>query len=229
MKNKTSWINGHTPWNKGLSAKQNLSIHAGDQHVGHGKHLSDETKQKIRLTKCKEKNPMFGKVPWNKDKHASEETKKKLRISHLGKPSPRRGKHLSEITKEKLRIKHIGKTPWNKGKPCPSSIRYGETNPAWQGGKSFSPYPIIFNGKLKQIILERDKHQCQNPDCEGRLCNHKLSIHHIDYNKENCFHVNLITLCPSSNSKANFNHDKWQLLYTSIASKQSSKHFTRMV
>ena len=71
---------------------------------------------------------------------------------------------------------------------------------------------------LKNIIKERDNFKCQN--CGITEIKHeikfkqKLHIHHIDYNKQNCKHSNLITTCQKCNSKANFNRDYWFAYYT---------------
>ena len=36
-----------------------------------------------------------------------------------------------------------------------------------------------------------------------------LTVHHVDYNKENCYKENLITLCMSCNIRANYNRGYW--------------------
>ena len=36
-----------------------------------------------------------------------------------------------------------------------------------------------------------------------------LTVHHIDYDKENCKENNLITLCKQCNSRVNFNRKYW--------------------
>jgi len=95
----------------------------------------------------------------------------------------------------------------------------GKNHPGWQGGKSFEPYTTEFNNELKEQIRKRDNYTCQNPECNmteeehlivlGRI----LTIHHIDYNKENCSEDNLITVCMSCNNRANFNRDYWKNIY----------------
>jgi len=74
-------------------------------------------------------------------------------------------------------------------------------------------YPVEFNDTLKEKIRKRDNYICQNCGMDNSQhivkfgCN--LSIHHIDYNKFNNCLTNLITLCYSCNSKANFNKNYW--------------------
>ena len=63
---------------------------------------SEETRDKIRNSKLGNKNPMYGKTPWNKGMHGMypEETLKKM-----GSPKekhPNWGKHLSKETKQKI-------------------------------------------------------------------------------------------------------------------------------
>lgn len=43
-----------------------------------------------------------------------------------------------------------------------------------------------------------------------------LTIHHINYNKQNCKVKNLITICCGCNSVANYNRDYWFAYYTWI-------------
>lgn len=102
---------------------------------------------------------------------------------------------------------------WNKGKKCPQLSL--ENNPNWQGGKSFEPYGLEFNNKLKEQIRKRDNYRCQQ--CfrhqdelrtkTNRRC--KLSIHHIDYNKKNNNPNNLISLCSTCHLQTNFKREDW--------------------
>lgn len=103
---------------------------------------------------------------------------------------------------------------WQKGARCPSCFnkvrsmnRFGKNNPNWKGGISCEPYCDAWADKeYKESIKERDNYKCLNPDCFGNI--HRLSVHHIDYNKKNCKPQNLITLCVSCNSRAN-KERKW--------------------
>ena len=84
-----------------------------------------------------------------------------------------------------------------------------ENHPSWKGGKSFLPYPPVFNRKLKLMIRGRDNYVCQLCSVDEKAYFQKLSIHHIDYNKNNCLTENLITLCRACNSKVNVNCEHW--------------------
>lgn len=82
-----------------------------------------------------------------------------------------------------------------------------ERNPNWKGGKSIEPYPIKFNITLKEIIRKRDDYTCQ-------LCGEGgIYIHHIDYDKDNCKHDNLITLCHNCHSKTNGNRKYYMSIF----------------
>lgn len=84
-----------------------------------------------------------------------------------------------------------------------------EYNPFFIDGKYKFPYPKIFNSKFKYIIRERDNHECQLCNKKERESKRALDVHHIDYNKENLEHNNLITLCLKCHMKTNFNRDYW--------------------
>ncbi len=64
---------------------------------------------------------------------------------------------------------------------------------------------------LREYILHRDHHQCQNPDCKGR--SDILQVHHLGYWRQDRSDRpgNLITLCTKCHTPANHQPDK--LLY----------------
>ena len=68
-----------------------------------GKHLSEETRQKLSEANKGENNSMFGK-------HLSEETRQKLSEARKGKPSCMKGKHHSEESRKKIGAARKGKS-----------------------------------------------------------------------------------------------------------------------
>lgn len=90
------------------------------------------------------------------------------------------------------------------------SDQCGELNPNWQGGISFIPYCNKFNNKFKEAVRERDNYTCQL--CGAEQNGRKLSVHHIHYDKKNCY-PDCIALCASCNSKVNGNRDYWELFF----------------
>jgi hypothetical protein len=86
-----------------------------------------------------------------------------------------------------------------------------EKNGNWKNGLSYVPYSSDFDNKLKIKIKLRDGFRCCK--CLGE---HNLTIHHIDYNKQNNNTNNLITLCKRCNSLANADRDWWKIFYNNI-------------
>jgi len=133
---------------------------------------------------------------WRGRSH-SKETVKKYRS---GKNNPMYGRKASSHTLEKL-----------------SKAFSGENNPAWRGGIAGDPYcPIFSDQEFKEMIFERDNYECQNPLCR-KNCNHlPLIPHHINYDKMDCDSRNVITVCWSCNSRANWNRKFWEKHYKSV-------------
>ncbi len=90
----------------------------------------------------------------------------------------------------------------------------GKNNPAWCGGKSIKQYPQEFSEKLKRKIRKRDKYTCQECKYTEKQLGYNLSIHHIDYNKNNNNPNNLVSLCRGCHAKTNWNRDNWINYYT---------------
>ena len=121
----------------------------------------------------------------------------------------------------KCPLGHIGKMSYSnfyQGKRCPicSLIgRTGEFHYNWKGGIGCEPYCDAWADKdFKKSIFRRDNYECQNPDCWKTSS--KLTVHHVDYNKQNCSPPNLLTLCRSCNARANYNRPKWEKLYVDL-------------
>ena len=87
----------------------------------------------------------------------------------------------------------------------------GENNPTWKGGKSFEPYPITWNEKLRELIRKRDGRKCLVCGIPENGNHHE--VHHIDYDKENLDSKNLITLCRKCHSKTNYNRETWKWFF----------------
>lgn len=93
----------------------------------------------------------------------------------------------------------------------------GTKSPRWIDGRSYFPYPQVFNKHLKDKIRQRDNYTCQNclmtEDEHWIVFGTNLHTHHIDYCKENCQETNLIALCNGCNTRANYNRDYWQSFF----------------
>jgi len=199
-----------------------------------GKELSEESKVKLRQLR-------IGCEPWNKGKVNvySDETKKQISNSlklffkenescnkgcrKLGS----RGYRHTEETKKKMKGRifspeHRKKLSYaRKGKTTPQETRIkmscsarGISIEDWDGFYD-KEYCCSWSDKeYKDSIKERDDYKCQNLDCWGTA--KRLSVHHIDYDKKNCKPSNLIALCASCNTRANYNRPYWQELYSYI-------------
>lgn len=82
----------------------------------------------------------------------------------------------------------------------------GKKNPNYIDGRSKenNPYPPAWTKELRQAIRQRDKFVCA-------ICGYypATTIHHIDYNKQNCEPNNVITLCKKCHAKTNVNRKYW--------------------
>lgn len=105
------------------------------------------------------------------------------------------GKEKAEQIRQKLIQTLTGETNPNYG----NKKLVGENNPRWIDGRSYQVYPPEFSKRLKRMIFERDEFKCA-------ICttNRDITVHHKDHNRQNNTLENLITLCRSHNSKANF-------------------------
>ena len=94
----------------------------------------------------------------------------------------------------------------------------GENAFNWKGGISYFPYCKKFNKILKEMVRTRDCRICQlcgKKEINNILINgenKKLSIHHIHYDKENCY-PDLIALCNKCNSIVNGNRKYYEELF----------------
>jgi len=132
--------------------------------------------------------------------------------SRIGKPNPKaiRAMNLASRGKaawwnrnpekiEKQRIKITGRK-----RPEQSKKMSGENNPMFCGWISLRGYGKGWNKSLRKRIKERDGFICQ-------LCksDKALSVHHINYNKQDCQEQNLITLCNRCNGRVNAKRGYW--------------------
>lgn len=192
-KQKSCSLSCKPVWNRGLTKEVDGRV--ASKLVGltfeeiHGEDRAKEIKEKLRKT--------------NTGKHNSDESIQKNRIASL-----KMWGSLGHREKCVAKLLELFQDPEFKKKHF-NALPKGSNHYNWKGGISNQPYPWNFNEKLKKLIRERDGHVCQlcsrTREEEGR----ELSVHHIDYIKENIDLENLITLCLSCNNKVNFNRVKW--------------------
>lgn len=168
-----------------------LVSNKGKKHPLYGKHRSDNTKRKISESKSGE--------------NCLNETRQKISKANTGKTR-------TEDQKQKMR----GPRPKLAGDKNPMFGKCGHLNPNWKGGISCEPYCQQWTDREYKdwIVYERDG-RCYGPECNGKYT-HKLVPHHINYNKKDCGPMNLIALCVSCNTKANYDREWHQSWYTEI-------------
>lgn len=209
---------GHVTWNKGLTKET-------DERV----RKNVEGGEKTRFKK--------GQIPWNRNKKMSEEICQKNREAHIGlqvgeKNSNFKGgpiafncTHCGGIVYRYPSALKRGKR-FYCSKECLGKWRsrnlVGEKAANFIDGRSFLDYPEEFDWQLKELIRLRDGYKCQKCGCPETENIEKLSIHHIDYSKENNLPSNLISLCRSCNVQVNSDREKWEFYF-----KERVKQITR--
>lgn len=105
----------------------------------------------------------------------------------------------------KLKGKPSGRTAWNKG------INYAskEKNPFWKGGSSYEKYGYGFTSVLKESVRNRDGRKCVCCECPEIELGKRLSVHHIDENKNNNVEDNLVSLCQDCHIKIHWSKKDW--------------------
>ncbi len=194
---------GHIPWNKGIprtiEEKKNISNSLKGKFKGRpnlknrGKKRTNEFKQNAsKISKELGLKPpiirMFG------DNNPAKRPEVRIKISNT-----LTGRSLSKEHKENIRKN----SP--KGNKCH----------LWKGGISFLPYCEKFNKELKIQIRNRDNNICQNCGKTEEENKQPLCVHHIHFDKENCY-PDLITLCHSCHSKCRFNQEYYEELFMNI-------------
>lgn len=104
---------------------------------------------------------------------------------------------------------------------CKLKYQVGKNHPEYLPNRQ-TLYPIEFDDKLREFIRKRDGFYCQNSECgiPQLECSNKLSVHHIDYNKNNNDPINLIALCQKCHHKSCYNRKYWQTYYENIQIKR---------
>ena len=157
-----------------------------------------------------------GKTAWNKGLTKEDErvakNAKAISSSLKGRPwEDVYGKESAEIKREQQ-----------------SKALLGESSHFWLGGKSFEPYTLDFNAKIKRFVKNRDG-RCMNCNVSTddlRELKRKICAHHIDYNKLNSFPQNLVCLCSKCHSPTNQNRQHWTVFFQSMLKEQYGYQYT---
>ncbi len=161
----------------------------------------------------------------------SEEFKQRM-SERTGSSNPFHGRKHSEASKKKMSLKRRGRKLSAHQCEAISNALQGHDTPDWvrerisegvlryyrrNGLGIVRTYPEEFNAILKRRIMRRDEFQCRNPGCKSTGKGRRLGLHHTNYDKQDCQDGNLITLCRSCNTRANYvSRHLWMLFYQFI-------------
>ena len=179
----------------------------GEDNPSYGMTRSKEQKENIskgcRGKNAGENNPMYGKKGKDHPSYGRKRSKEFIKsisgknnamYGRKGKDHPSYGRKRSKESLKK---------------------RSGKNHHNWKGGISSEMYcQEMYCEGYKDSIKERDDYMCQNPLCWCKCI--ILCIHHINYDKKDCRPKNVITLCLSCNSRANYNRKFWQKYYEGL-------------
>ena len=175
---------------------------------------------------CKTSSSSCPVVQEKQSKGWTDEVEKKRKQNMLKKYGVESVMHVEGFKekKDETMIDRYGTKVYAKTPQFKDSLidtHFGDKNHAWRGGVSFAPYCAIWQDKeYKEDIKKRDGKACQNCGITEQLSwivyGRGLCIHHINYDKQDCGLINLITTCVSCNAKANTKRSEWQVYYEKI-------------
>jgi hypothetical protein len=197
---------------------------SGKYHSGVRSHNYVEKVKKFCLECGEEMLLLKSRINNNRGKFCSKECFGKYQHKIRGEKHP--------LWKEKIRIKCLyckeyfdvslcrKNTAKFCSKKCSSSFRKGKLGANYIHGEGYNPYSLLFNKQLKEKVRVRDNFVCQLCGVPELEFNKQLSIHHIDYNKENNVINNLVSLCNKCHLKTNGKRDYWTGYFKELLRKE---------
>jgi len=168
-------------WNKGLTKEKDPRV------AQSGKKGAETRRKKYKKGEIQVWNKGLTKETDGRMAKLCKKLSKIRKIIFKGEGNPFYGKRHSLETRKRLSLAHGG-----IGIP-----------------RLFRDYPEEFNDKLKEKIRKRDNYQCQLCGITEEeyiiVFGERLTVHHIDYNKNNNNEDNLISLCRSCHARTNVN------------------------
>jgi hypothetical protein len=168
--------------------------------------LSEEMKKKLSESQSGSKHRLFGK-------HQPEETRRRIAESHKGIPRP-------DWVREKLSLANMGKKHTQEQIEKIRAANSREKNYLWKGGVSFAPYCPKFNNEFKERVRGFFKYTCQVCGRVWKQGERRLSVHHVNYQKDSCCNENVIPLfvpvCAKCHLPTNNKRDYWESTFTEL-------------
>ena len=227
QKGKTSPMKGkyHSLETRRKMSEAKKGKHHSEEHkrkIGEGnkgKSLSEEHKNRIKEARLRRKVEL-GYIN-------SPETRRK--IGEAGKGNTYRlGKYNSKKTKEKISKtlkKYFKENPDERIKI--SAAQQGIPLSQWKEFISFKPYTLDFNESFKKAIRERDNNCCMICNKSQEELKRQLSVHHIDYNKQNSFPQNCVSLCRTCHMKTNMDRTQWKTFFQKLLKEKYGYQYTQ--
>lgn len=162
------------------------------------------------------------------DKNPAKKEESRINISKGLKNKPKSSEHIEKmrIINQRTFEDKFGKERADKIKENMSIKNSLEGNPNWQGGLSFEPYTKEFNDKFKREIRKRDNYICLKCGIHQEKLSKSLTVHHIDYIKENTFNENCCALCVRCNFEVNYNRKHWTKFFQSLLSEKYGYNYS---
>jgi len=205
----------------------------GERNHLFGKHLSEETKVKLRQVmrgrplseEHKRKLSEGSKRSWQSSerrkalskrmhgnqhnigyKHTPEARQNMAKAQHRNAQDPVRNARISESLRGNQRARGYRHSEETRKRISNSlkGLLLGPKSSQWRGGIAFFPYGPEFTLQCRESIRQRDGGAC-------RLCGAFPSrhVHHIDYDKKNNDTTNLMLLCHACHSRTISHRDSW--------------------
>ena len=195
------------------------------EHPLKGKHLSEETKQKIRETQKINREIKEGKRPVPElpfcacgcGGRVTKPGNKYINGHNSRVDNPLKGKHQTEEAKQKLREAHLGTHHSEVTKQLMSEAQLGEKNHRWLGGISFEPYCEKFDDDLKERVRDYFNGCCYVCGIGQSEFGRKLDVHHVNYDKMVCCNdvkPLFVPLCKKCHVKTYGNREYWEEFFT---------------
>jgi hypothetical protein len=148
-----------------------------------------------------ENNPRYGKKP-------SPETKRNMSIAQ-------KKRYLDENEHKRVsdQLKVACETRWSD--PNERIKMSGKNSRWWKGGTSFEPYCPKFNREFKDRVRSFFNYTCLLCGTTQEKNGKKLSVHHVEYNKQTCCDESypmFAPLCSRCHNKTNRERERWQYM-----------------